>query len=256
MKILDTRIIVIFLFVIFLIVNLVFFLQYVFSNQEEKLNLQENSDHLDFINKEIKYLQKIVDFNNTAFESNGIVHFYNSAYNKKKFVKNLTENFLNSNSTYEISNVYYQNYFYDDKNELFLDSNLKICRRNNFNIKQRICEGKIIKLVHNYVNDSNYNNNKEDFDHLEYEYIDYNCDKKIKCCKKEYECLYKCFEDLIISNIGYMEKQQIFNQCREICKIKLYTKKYELPFCYIDDKFDQDTNITIILSDMYSYILY
>jgi hypothetical protein len=252
MKILDTRIIVLFLIVVFLIVNFIFFLQYIFSKQEENLKIQENSDNLDFISKEVKYLQKIVDFNNTAFESNGIVHFYNSAYNKNTFIKNLTQNFIETNFTYNKSNRVHLNYFYDYKSEMFVDSNLKICRRNYFNFEQFICQGKIIKLEHNHLNDSNYNNNKEDSNQLEYEYMDYNCDKRIKCCKKEYECLYRCFEDLMISNKDYMRNQMIFKKCRKICEIKLYTKNYELPFCYLYDKFDQETNIAVILSDMYN----
>jgi hypothetical protein len=252
MKIFDTRIIVLFLVIVFLIVNFIFLLKYIHSQGNENLLNGENSNSQDDIETEVKYLQKIVDFNNTTFENNGLVHFYNAAYQKVAWSKNHLHNSELRNITYNDRYNLNQKYFYDHETGLFVDTKLNFCRQIKFDYYNLTCAEDKIKFI-NVKSDSyglNYLNNLLDTAQSENEILIYNCNENIKCCEKEYECLYKCFEDLRIYLDDSTKSEIIYHKCRKLCVIKINMKSYELPNCYLSDEFDANINTTVILSDV------
>jgi hypothetical protein len=121
---------------------------------------------------------------------------------------------------------------------------LNFCRREYFDYKKIKCLDKKIKFK-----DKIFPNNPT-VTSVDYEYIDHNCDEKIKCCMKEYECLNKCIETNKLYDFDYFPDEIILKKCEKICEIKIYTKNYFQPFCYLSpDKMTlENMNITVALS--------
>lgn len=243
MKIVNSRNILILLSSTFVIVNLIFLIIYYYTNNSnDSKNDNENNIDNEY-EEEVKILQKIVDFNNTSFVNNGVVHFYNPA-NQKVNIKN-NEHHNKPEKDLRKNNP---TYIYDKESRIFIDYNLNFCRAKNFDIKQLKCSSHKIKFK--YKND---HLNLTMMENTQYQYIEFNCDEKIKCCSKNYECLYKCIEMYGVytkdnsSTINHI----ILQKCIKLCQLKIYTKNYVYPFCYLSSEIFsiRDVNITIGISN-------
>lgn len=140
---------------IFLLFNLIYLLKNFFY--KNTLDVEVSEEIVPNL-----YLKKYVDFNSTAFENKGEIHFYYSS--NKKFNGNFRESFSIKKEDYLCD-------FYIDKSEnKFFDSNRNYCSENSFDFKLGCCK------------ENNTIENK-------------NCDKKIKCCSKFIECIDECLLD-------------------------------------------------------------
>ena len=255
------KFVILILLFLFVFINSIFFLMFVYSEDKKNMDKGKKSNYERMNGSDVKYLQKIVDFNSTTFENNGIVHFYNAAYQRfildnvspklydysyNKQNQSFKDNDYNSTNE-KFSIIFY----YDSEYKILIDSNLNFCFQSDFDYLEYKCSEKLIKLINrNFTNPYNPLKTKSD-EFL----IEHNCDVNLKCCDKEYKCIYKCMEGLQADpgqNTHAKMNEHIFEKCHKACRIKINTKKFPKPFCYLigDMNINKDLNITVSLADL------
>jgi hypothetical protein len=216
MKLCSPKNILVALIILFLIFNAVFLFKYL-------LNLDQKANN-DKISKDTKanFLKSIVNFNFTSFISQGVVHFFYPANKKVKFLYEEGYNsdgkndkikaFLNQTNINE--NFSKCDYFYDQDEKTFVDSNNKICDSNYFNFNNNCCKDNL--------------SNNISFYNITYIYSK-DCDNTTKCCNKQYLCISYCLSN----RKSNLDKDNLiyFKECKNYCKPNLITKYFKKPFC-------------------------
>ena len=207
----TTKLLIIILILLFLIANIIFCLIYVFTSEENQ------SKPKIIHHTEIEYLKQNINFNKTSYENKGEVHFYYPS-----FFKNIHYSYKANNNSIKINNESENcDYFFDQKNLIFVDSNNSICKH-KFDITNTNCC--IEDESKNITNDNDCN--------------------EIKCCKYEYLCISKCITNL-----------NSFKNCRERCRMNHLTAKLYYPYCFIQEEDVPLLNISILLTKYINNII-
>jgi hypothetical protein len=121
-----------FLIIIFLVVNAIFLEQYIFDDSSVKKKQKKDV---------YGYLKKYVDFNSTTFEKESMVYFHFPKYDGQVVKRG------------NYSDEDYSTYYIDK--DVIVDAGLRVCKTDVFDIKTMLCGGNATELVDRTLCDMN-----------------------------------------------------------------------------------------------------
>lgn len=113
MRLLSPKNVMMCLIILFLLVNIFFFLDYYFLNLNKRYSRSKDKK-----NNQVEILKEYVDFNSTTFENKAGIHFYYGAIKRTNLINNLT--------TFKENN-----FFKEDKLNIFVDRQGRVCEEIN-----------------------------------------------------------------------------------------------------------------------------